>query len=112
MEVTDDGGATDTQALSITVRAEGGRNGDKHLLITFAASDGSNPGSGVTFSHTLSNTSGGSWGPVSGSTGTSGTTTFTLKNAPGNTTYSVTVRSATHSILSWDGVSPTDTITK
>jgi hypothetical protein len=125
VEVTDADLTTDTQNLSITVgtgggsfslsvsySTEGGKDGLKHLLITFAASDGSNPVSGVTFSHTLSNTSGGSWGPVSGTTGAGGTTTFTLKNAPGNTTYSVTVHSATHSTLSWDSVSPTDTITK
>jgi hypothetical protein len=126
VEVTDDDGATDTQALSITVSAEGeggnfslsvsyategGRNGDKHLLITFAASDGSNPVSGVTFSHTLSNTSGGSWGPVTATTGAGGTTTFTLKNAR-SSTYSVAVHTATHSTLDWDGLSPINTITK
>lgn len=62
VEVTDNEGATDTQDLSINVNAEGGtfslsvsyateggRNGDKHLLITFTASDANGTVSGVTF---------------------------------------------------------------
>ena len=104
-----------TFSLTVSYTTEGGRDGLKHLLITFAANEGVNPVSGVAFRHTLFKNKGTgtqeSWGPVDGTTGSDGTVTFTLKNAPSGT-YSVTVNSATDDTLTWDGVQPTATITK
>ena len=101
-----------TFSLSVSYVTEGGKNSDKHLLVTFTADDGGgNPVSGVTFSHTLNNSNGGSWGPVTGTTGADGKVTFTLKNAPKGT-YSVTVHSASDDTLTWDKAQPTDTLDK
>ena len=124
MEVTDDDLATDSQALSITINpgggtfsltvsytTEGGGDGLKHLHVTFTATSDGSTVSGVTFSNTLNNSNGGSWGPVTGTTGSDGTVTFTLKNAPTGT-YSVTVHSASHAPLTWDELQPTGEFTK
>ena len=104
-----------TFSLTVSYATEGGKDGLKHLRVTFAANEGVNPVSGVAFSHTLFKNKGTgtqeSWGPVNGATGSDGTVTFTLKNAPSGT-YSVTVNSATDDTLTWDGVQPTATITK
>ena len=104
-----------TFSLTVSYATEGGKDGLKHLLVTFAANVGADPVPGVTFSHTLFKDKGTgndeSWGPVDGTTGADGTVTFTMKNAPSGT-YSVTVNSATDDTLTWDGVQPTATITK
>ena len=104
-----------TFSLTVSYATEGGKDGLRHLDVTFAANVGENPVPGVTFSHTLFKNKGTgteeSWGPVNGTTGADGTVTFTLNNAPSGT-YSVTVNPATDDSLTWDEVQPTATITK
>jgi subtilisin len=121
--VTDSGGATGSASISITVgtpttatkvivdsvtyTTQGGRNGDKHLNVTVALVDDlGNPVGGASVSITLSHDSGSSWSGA-GTTGTDGTVTFSLKNAPSGC-YTTTVDNVTAGGLSWDGVTPTN----
>ena len=90
----------------IVYTSEGGRNGDKHVIVTLTLvkDDGSGPVSGATVSITLSNENT-SW-PGSATTGSTGTVSFSLKNAP-NGTYTTQVDSVI-STPAWDGSQPTD----
>ena len=98
--------ATSVSVDSITYATEGGKNGDKHLLVTVALEDNLlNAVSGASVSITLDNTTtGGSW-LGSGTTGTGGTVTFTLKNFPSGT-YTTTVTDVTAQGLAWDEANP------
>ena len=127
-EVTDSGGKTGNASVNITVgnppaqattvsvssityAAEGGRNNDKHLLITVALVDDlGNPVSGASVSIDLSR-DGSPVGSGTSTTGSDGTVTFSLKNArPG--CYTTTITNVTASGLTWDGVTPANEFCK
>lgn len=125
--VTDSGGAAGSASISITVgtvvepttvsvvsisyATEGGRNGDKHLLITVALQDDfGDPVSGASVSISV-NRNGGFFGSGTGTTGSGGTLTFTAKNIPPGT-YVTTVTNVVAGDLTWDGGTPTNSHTK
>ncbi|MFQ5860631.1 MAG: S8 family serine peptidase [Dehalococcoidia bacterium] len=121
--VTDSGGKTGSASVSITVgnppatgtivsvdsityATQGGKNQDKHLLITIALVDDlGNPVAGASVSVTLENTTTGASWSGTGITGENGTVTFSLKNAPAGD-YTTTVTDVTADGLTWDGVTP------
>ena len=127
--VVDSGGETSSASISITVgeapitaatvsvdsityATEGGKNKDKHLLITIQVVDdlGSSV-SGASVSITLTNSlTDGSWSGTA-TTGSNGYVTFSLKNAPSGT-YTTTITDVTASGLTWDGVTPSNVFTK
>ena len=100
--------ATTVSVNSIDYATEGGRNQDKHLLITVALLDDlGNPVSGASVSTKLENdTSGGPW-IGTGTTGTNGTVTFTLKNAKSGC-HTTTVTHVAAAGLIWDDATPTN----
>lgn len=120
--VTDSGGATGSDSNSITVgdppadatsvsvsvvtyATGGGKNQDKHLLITVALVDDlGNVVSGASMSIDLFR-DGSPSGSGTGATGTDGSVTFSLKNAKSGT-YTTTVTDVTATGLSWDGITP------
>jgi subtilisin len=84
---------------------------NKHLYVTVALSDDfGNPVAGASVAVTIVRAAGGSWSG-SGTTGSNGTVTFTVSNAPSGT-YSTTVNSVTAAGLSWDGLTPSNSYTK
>ena len=127
-EVTDSGGKTGNASVIITVgnppaqattvsvslityATGGGKNNDKHLLITVALVDDlGNPVSGASVSIDLSR-DGSPVGSGTSTTGSDGTVTFSLKNArPG--CYTTTITNVTASGLTWDGVTPANEFCK
>jgi len=96
--------ATAVSVDSITYATEGGKNKDKHLLITVALMDDlGNTVSGAPVSITLTRDLGGSWSG-SGTTGENGTVTFSLRNAPSGCYTETGTVSAQG--LTWDGIWP------
>jgi subtilisin len=90
---------------SITYTTEGGKNQDKHLLITIALVDDlGNAVSGASVSIDLFR-DGSLVGSGTGTTGTDGTLTFALRNAKSGC-YETTVTSVTAEGLNWDGITP------
>lgn len=90
---------------SITYSRYGGKNNDRHLNDKLTLEDNNqNPVSGASVSITLSRDAGQSW-IGNGTTGSDGSVTFTLKNAPGGC-YTTTVQSVTASGMTWDGATP------
>jgi subtilisin len=122
VEVTD-GTNTESKGLSITVGSpptvathvsvddisyatQGGRNGGKNLLITVALKDNlQNPVAGASVSIDLLNEDTSQSWLGSGTTGSDGTVTFSLKNAPSGS-YKTTVTDVTAAGLTWDETSP------
>ncbi|KAG2473831.1 MAG: putative Aqualysin 1 [Nitrosopumilales archaeon] len=105
VKVTSTSEANTVSVSSITYATEGGKNKDKHLLITVALEDDlSNPVSGASVSIDLSR-DGSFVGSGTGTTGTDGTVTFSLKNAKSGC-YTTTVTDVTASGLTWDGTTP------
>jgi hypothetical protein len=119
--VTDSGGATGSDSVSITVgtvvvadgvtvssvtyATEGGRNSDKHLLITVALVDDlGNPVGGASVTIELSRNGSLDAGGT-GTTGAGGTLTFSRKNARSGT-YTTEVMNVTAAGLTWDGATP------
>jgi hypothetical protein len=119
--VTDSGGKTGTDSVSITVgtpgepttvsvasityATQGGRYGDKHLSVTVALVDDlGGPVAGASVSIELYR-DGGLDASGTGTTGTDGTVTFTRNNAPSGT-YTTEVTDVTAAGLTWDGVTP------
>ena len=129
--VTDTGGKTGSAQISITVKStspppggstmsissidyatEGGKNKDKHLIITIQVVDDlSNKVSGASVSIDLwfdndgdkTKSDGDTFvGSGSGTTGDNGSVTFTLKNAPASC-YTTEVTSISAGSLTWDG---------
>ena len=120
--VTDSGGKTASVSVGITVgtppeeptavivdsvtyATEGGRNNEKHLLITVALVDdlaGSVGGASISIDLFRDESPAGSG---SGTTGAGGTVTFTLKNAKSGL-YTTVVTDVTAAGLTWDGVTP------
>ena len=96
---------TTASVNSITYATTGGKNNDKHLNSTVTAVDDfGNPVSGASVSITLNHDSGKSWSGT-GTTGTNGTVTFSLNNAPAGC-YTTSVTDVTADGLSWDGTTP------
>ena len=126
-QVTDSGGVTANSSISITVgnppaeattvsvssityATEGGKNKDKHLLITVALVDDlGNPVSGASVSIDLFRDS--FVGSGTGTTGTDGTVTWTLKNAASGC-YTTTVTDVTAEGLTWDSATPANEFCK
>ncbi len=103
---------TSLTVTAITYATEGGRNGDRHLAITVALEDDlGNPVAGASVSLTLDNPDANLSLPGTGTTGSGGTVTFTLKNAPFGT-YTTTITGATADGLTWDGITPDNGFTK
>ena len=97
---------TTVSVLSVTYSGEGGKNKDKHLLITIALVDDlGDLVSGASVSIDLLLTDGSFVGSGTGTTATDGSITFSLKNAPSGC-YTTTVTDVTASGLEW---SPTGT---
>ena len=96
---------------SITYSTEGGRNGNKHLSITVALVDDSgnsvvdaSVSIGIYRDDFLYNS-------YTGTTGTDGTVTFKLSNAPSGT-YTTKVTGVTAGGLTWDGKTPENSYNK
>jgi len=125
--VTDSGGKTGSASVSITVGApsglttvsvasityatEGGRNSDRHLLITVAlVDDVGDPvaDASVSIDVYLDESL---YGSRTGTTGTGGTVTFKANNAPSGT-YTTTVTDVTADGLNWDCITPDNGFTK
>jgi hypothetical protein len=107
------GGTTEgtVSVSSITYATEGGRSGDKHLLITVALEDDlGNAVAGASVSIDLFR-DGGFAGSGTGTTGTGGTVTFTLKNAASGC-YTSTATAVTAAGLTWDNVTPANEFCK
>jgi len=103
--------ATTVSVSGITYATEGGRNGDKHLLITVAlADDLGSPVGGASVSIDLLR-NGSSVASFTGTTGTDGTVSFALKNAASGT-YTTNVTNVTAADLIWDGVTPANEFDK
>ena len=104
---------TDTvSVVSITYATEGGKAKDKHLLITVALLDDlGNEVAGASVSIDLylgvSLLASGT-----GTTGTDGTVTFSLKNAPAGDYYTTTVTDVTADGLTWDWITPENSFPK
>jgi subtilisin family serine protease len=128
--VTDSGGRSGSASISLTVgtappapevgtavrvdsvsyATEGGRRGDKHLLVTLALRDDLNdPVANASVSIDLLR-DGSVVGSGTAATGSDGTVTFTSKNAPSGT-YTTEVTGLV-SDLTWDGVTPDNTYEK
>ena len=104
--------ASDVFVASVTYATEGGKMGDKHLLFTVALLDdlGGAVG-GASVSIQLDNsTTGQSW-IGNGTTGGSGTVTFTLKNVPSGA-YITSVTGVSAGALTWDNITPANSFTK
>lgn len=102
---------TTASVHSITYTTEGGKNSDKHLNDTIALVDNlGNPVSGASVSMTLTHDSGSSWNGTD-VTGTNGTVTFSLKNAPSGC-YTTEVMAVTATGLTWDGATPANNFCK
>lgn len=102
---------TTVSVASITYDTEGGRNSDRHLLITVALVDdlgNSVADASVSIDVFLD---GSYYGSGTGTTGTDGTVTFKANNAPSGT-YTTTVTSVTAEGLTWDEITPDNSFTK
>jgi hypothetical protein len=97
---------------SITYSAQGGKTHDKNLSVTVTlVDDFGDPVAGASISVTLANsTTSQSW-TASSTTGSSGTVTFTLNNAPSGY-YTTTVTGVTATGLTWDGITPANSYDK
>lgn len=102
---------TTVSVKSISYRTEGGRNQDKHLLITVALIDDlDNPIAGASVSIDVDR-DGSDYGSDTGTTGTSGTVTFQTNNAPSGT-YTTTVTDVIAGGLTWDDDTPDNSFDK
>ncbi len=119
--VTDSGAQTGSDSISITVgspsepttvsvsgftyAATGGRDGKKHLSVTVALVDDlGDPVAGASVSILLEHDLGSSW-TFTGTTGSDGTVTFSLLNAPSGC-YTTVVTDVTAGELTWDSGDP------
>lgn len=102
---------TTASVSSIAYTIDGGKNSDKHLNVGVTVVDDlGNPVSGASVSIALNHDSGSSWNGT-GTTGSNGVVTFTLKNAPSGC-YTTAVTDVTASGLAWDGVTPANSFCK
>ena len=96
---------------SVTYATEGGRDNDKHLLITVALEDSQGNavvGASVSIDLFLD---GSLDAARTGTTGGNGTVTFSRKNAA-SSTYITEVTSVTAAGLDWDGATPPNSFDK
>ena len=96
---------------SITYATEGGRNSDKHLLITLKVVDDlgySVSGASVSIDLKLD---GLPYASGTATTGSDGSLTFTRKGAPSGT-YTTVVDNVSASGLTWDGATPQNSFVK
>ena len=104
-------GPTTVSVSSITYATDGGKNKDKHLLVTVALVDDlGNLVSGASVSIDLFR-DGSLVANGTGTTGTDGTVTFQLSGAKKGC-YTTTVTDATAAGLTWDGVTPANEFCK
>ena len=97
--------ADTVSVTGISYATEGGKAGDKHLLITLVlADDMGNPVGGASVSIDLFR-DGTMIAAGTGTTGADGLLTFSLKNANSGT-YTTVVTAVTAAALTWDGSSP------
>ncbi|MEK0330675.1 MAG: matrixin family metalloprotease [Nitrosopumilus sp.] len=104
--------STESSVQSIDYKTAGGKNDDKHLLITISIVDdlgASVSGADVSISIS-SDTSKIGWAG-SATTGTDGKITFQLSNARDGT-YTTTINDVIASGLTWDGLTPTNSFKK
>ena len=102
LDVTTATTTTTVSVSSITYATEGGKNGDKHLRITVALMDDlGNPVAGASVSIDLFR-DGSFVASGTGTTGTDGTVTFSLKHAASGC-YTTVVTDVTAAGLTWDG---------
>ena len=98
---------TIVSVTSITYATEGGKNGDKHLLITLTLQDDLVEAvAGASGSIALKR-DGSVVASGTGTTGSGGTLTFSMKNASAGA-YTTTVTGVTADGLTWDGVTPSN----
>lgn len=119
--VTDSGGKTGNDSISITVgtptepttvsvdsityHTEGGRNSDRHLIITVALVDDlGDPVADASVSIDV-DLDGSLYSSGTGTTGKDGTVTFKVTNAPSGC-YETTVTNVVANGLNWDGTTP------
>jgi len=104
--------STESSVQSIDYKTAGGKNDDKHLLITISIVDDLGAevaGADVSISIS-SDTSKIGWAG-SATTGTDGKITFQLSNARDGT-YTTTITNVIASGLTWDGLTPPNSFTK
>jgi protocatechuate 3,4-dioxygenase beta subunit len=90
---------------------EGGKNSDKHLIVTVTlVDDGGAPVEGATVTASINDPSGADVGGT-GTTDASGQVTFRITNAPSGT-YTTTVTEVLAAGFSWDGTTPANSFTK
>ena len=102
-------GPTDVDVVGIDFGRTGGKNGDKHLLVTVTLVD--NLGiwvEGASVSVTVSGPKGGSG---TGATDANGAVTFSLKNAPSGCYTTEVTAVVTAGGLTWDSNDPANTAT-
>jgi subtilisin len=96
---------TTAHVSAITYATAGGRDGKKHLSVSVALVDNlGDPVVGASVSILLEHSSGSSW-TFTGTTGSEGTVTFSLANAPYGC-YTTTVTSVTAPGLTWEVSDP------
>ncbi len=96
---------TTVSVASITYNTNGGKDNDRHLLITVALVDDlPSPIADASVSIDVY-LDGSLYGSGTGTTGTDGTVTFKANNAPSGT-YTTTVTDVTAAGLTWDGDTP------
>jgi Carboxypeptidase regulatory-like domain len=104
--------ATTMSVASITYTSQGGKTHDKNLSVTVSIVDNlGNAVGGASVSITLKNTTTSQSWSANGTTGSAGTATFTLNNAPSGT-YTTTVNAVTAAGLTWDGIAPNNSYIK
>jgi hypothetical protein len=102
---------TSVTVTSITYSTEGGRNSDKHLVITVTVEDDLGnrvPGASLSIDVSLD---GQHYANDTAPTGADGTVTFRLGNAPSGT-YTTEVTAVAAEGLIWDGTTPPNEFTK
>jgi hypothetical protein len=103
--------ATTAIVESITYSTKGGKNSDRHLDVKVAIVDDlGDPVAGASVSITLNHSSGSSWNGTA-TTGSDGTVTFSLNNAPAGQ-YHTTVNNVMAAGLIWNGVTPANEFVK
>ena len=111
--VPDDPNEPDTVSIgvsSITYSQSGGRLNDRHLTTSITVQSNETLIGGAVVAYELIR-NGTTYLTGSGTTGSSGTLSFTVNNAPSGT-YTTEILSVTHNDLTWDGQTPENTVTK
>ena len=94
------------QVASITYSSYGGRQNNKHLLITVRVVDGNNAAVANAVVGVSITRNGAAIGSSTGTTGANGEITFEIKNQSPTSCYRTTVTSVSAGTRSWNGVTP------